>query len=204
MVLIPDYVKTDWVDDVTLVDEARMDHIEAGIDAATDAINALDVRVVAEEAQPDIPTVVNGQWIKGSGGAMVWSAIAIADVAGLQPALDAKEDDANKGVANGYAPLDSGSKVPVANLPPISSVDYENVWAAGTAYQAGDVVSHNGVDYLAVNPSTGSTPPAVAGVSGVTWEGAWAAPTAYQAGDIVAYGGRYWLAAAGSTGQTPA
>ena len=42
-----------------------------------------------------------------------------------------------------------------------TSVEYENVWAAGTAYQAGDVVEHNGVEYLAVNPSTGETPPAV-------------------------------------------
>jgi hypothetical protein len=33
--------------------------------------------------------------------------------------LDAKEDKNKKGVANGYAPLDSTSKVPLANLPPI-------------------------------------------------------------------------------------
>lgn len=31
--------------------------------------------------------------------------------------LTLKEDKANKGVANGYAPLDANSKVPVANLP---------------------------------------------------------------------------------------
>lgn len=29
-----------------------------------------------------------------------------------------KEDKANKGVANGYAPLDATGKIPVANLPP--------------------------------------------------------------------------------------
>lgn len=28
-----------------------------------------------------------------------------------------KEDKANKGVANGYAPLDANAKVPTANLP---------------------------------------------------------------------------------------
>jgi hypothetical protein len=31
--------------------------------------------------------------------------------------LALKEDKSNKGAASGYAPLDSGSKVPVANLP---------------------------------------------------------------------------------------
>lgn len=38
-------------------------------------------------------------------------------------------------------------------------IDYVGVWAAGTTYQPGQVVRHNGVDYLAVNPSIGQTPP---------------------------------------------
>jgi hypothetical protein len=41
-------------------------------------------------------------------------------------------------------------------------VEYENVWAVGTPYQAGDVVTHNGVNYLAVNDSTGVAPSAAA------------------------------------------
>ena len=39
-------------------------------------------------------------------------------------------------------------------------VDYEGAWAAGTQYAPGDVVTYQGVTYLAVNPSLGSTPPA--------------------------------------------
>ena len=42
--------------------------------------------------------------------------IAIGDVTGLTAALDAKEDDANKGATNGYAPLVSGT-VPSIYLP---------------------------------------------------------------------------------------
>jgi hypothetical protein len=42
---------------------------------------------------------------------------AQVDVIGLTAALAARELSANKGAANGYAPLDAGSKVPVANLP---------------------------------------------------------------------------------------
>lgn len=64
-----------------------------------------------------------------------------------------------EGAAGGYASLDSGGKVPSAQLPPISSIDYENVWAAGTPYLPGDVVEYNLTKYLAVNPSTGQTPP---------------------------------------------
>lgn len=37
-------------------------------------------------------------------------------------------------------------------------IQYENVYAPATAYQPGDVVSYGGVQYLAVNPSTGVTP----------------------------------------------
>ena len=40
-------------------------------------------------------------------------------------------------------------------------IDYVGNWVAGTAYQPGQVVRYNGVDYLAVNPSTGQTPPAL-------------------------------------------
>ena len=39
--------------------------------------------------------------------------------------LNAKEDKANKGVANGYAPLDANATVPVANLPDQASLDAE-------------------------------------------------------------------------------
>jgi len=39
-------------------------------------------------------------------------------------------------------------------------VDYIGTWSAAVPYKAGDVVTHGGRDYLAVNPSTGQTPPA--------------------------------------------
>jgi len=39
---------------------------------------------------PAIPSVVNGQWLKGASGAMVWAPITIADVDQLQTALDQK------------------------------------------------------------------------------------------------------------------
>ena len=39
--------------------------------------------------------------------------------------LSLKEDKPNKGVANGYAPLDANAKVPAANLPDTASLDAE-------------------------------------------------------------------------------
>ena len=44
----------------------------------------------------------------------------------------------------------------------VSVVDYVGAWAAGTTYSPGQVVRYQGNDYLAVNPSIGSTPPAPA------------------------------------------
>lgn len=78
----------------------------------------------------------------------------------LDTDIAARQVSSEKGAANGYAPLDAGSKVPLANLPPVSGVDYIGNWGAGTAYKRGDVVRYNGQDYLAVNDSTGVTPPA--------------------------------------------
>lgn len=50
-------------------------------------------------------------------------------------------------------------------------VDYVGAWAAGTTYQPGQVVRYNGVDYIAVNPSIGQTPPAQVSDTG------WLTPT---------------------------
>src|SRR5499427_7279019 len=158
MPLVPNYVPIDWVDGVTPVDEAKMDHLETNIDQHADAINALDTRLATEEAMPDIPTVVNGQWLKGSSGAMVWSAIAQADVTGLTAALNAKEATANKGAVNGYASLDSGGKVPSSQLPVSIDLRWAGTYAGATAYKEGDVVIYNGVSYMALRPTTGETP----------------------------------------------
>jgi hypothetical protein len=38
-------------------------------------------------------------------------------------------------------------------------IDYVGNWAAGVTYQPGQIVRYQGVDYLAVNPSTGQVPP---------------------------------------------
>lgn len=49
----------------------------------------------------------------------------------IQTQLNATEKTANKGQANGYASLDGGGKVPVAQLPS-SVMTYEGVWNAST------------------------------------------------------------------------
>lgn len=43
-------------------------------------------------------------------------------------------------------------------------IDYIGAWSAGVTYQPGQIVRYNGVDYLAVNPSLGQTPPAAQGI----------------------------------------
>ena len=109
---MPDYTPTDWVDNVTPVNASNMDKLEGGVDANAAAIDANTAAIATINAKPQIPTpVVNGQWIKGSGGALVWSAVVIADVTGLQTALDAKVDDTEKGAVSGVATLDSASRV---------------------------------------------------------------------------------------------
>lgn len=208
-----DYVPTDWVNNVTPVDDVRMDHLEAGVDQAV-------------AGNP--PVVVNGNWLAGVGGAQVWTPL---EVIGTQIGVTAADMDfawtggASHGVyvatnagggsirSYGAGPKDGSRLVirngstsctlkhnlaggtglklylagatdlvlptnavvefiqngtfwfQVAQVPPVAAVasariDYENAWAVGTPYQAGDVVRYNNVDYLAVNDSTGQTPPA--------------------------------------------
>lgn len=169
MTLVPDYVPTDWVDGVTPVNEARMDNLDQAVDSHANAINALDTRLTAEEAMPDVPTVVNGKWLKGVSGAMVWTDIAIADVANLQTTLNGKQDTSAKGAVNGYASLDSGGKVPTTQLPNAIDLRWAGTYAGATAYKEGDVVIYNGVSYMALRPTTGETPlPWSTGAGGLT------------------------------------
>jgi Carbohydrate-binding module family 5/12 len=95
-------------------------------------------------------------WVDG----VTWVNAANLEI--MEADIAAKQVSADKGAANGYAPLDASSKVPLVNLPPVSGVDYIGTWGAGVAYKKGDVVTYQGKDYMAVNDSTGVTPPAAA------------------------------------------
>lgn len=90
-----------------------------------------------------------------------------AEAAGIS-ALNAKEDKASKGIANGYASLDASTKVPAAQLP--SYVDdvlefanlaaFPATGATGIIYVAldtGKIYRWSGSAYIEISPSPGST-----------------------------------------------
>ncbi|RUX99704.1 hypothetical protein EOA25_25565, partial [Mesorhizobium sp. M2A.F.Ca.ET.040.01.1.1] len=58
----------------------------------------------------------------------------ISETTGLQAALDAKQDESEKGNANGYASLGPDGKVPAAQLPSalFGSLNYQGDWNANT------------------------------------------------------------------------
>jgi len=183
---MPDYTPTDWVDNVTPVNASNMDKLEGGVDVNAAAIDALDVRIDTLEARPVTPAVVNGSWIKGVGGAMVWSTIQASDVGGLTTLLDAKVDDTEKAAVNGVATLNSSSRVVQQHaldrlwaagqvegtVPTVrsgvavweatvagSDLSFRDEWDNVTQYKDGDIVVYNGVLYMAVEASEIGTPP---------------------------------------------
>lgn len=92
----------------------------------------------------------------------------ISAVVGLQTALDAKENSANKGVAGGYAPLDGSALVPSSYLPSYVDdvLEYANLGsfpATGTtgkiyvALDTNKVYRWGGSSYVEISPSPGST-----------------------------------------------
>jgi hypothetical protein len=104
-----------------------MKHIEDGL-VALDLVSA--------------PPAVDGQWLKGVGGAAVWAGITQADVQGLTAALAAKQATSEKAQVNGYPSLDATGKVPAAQLPPTAYpayTAYTPTWSAsGTAPAIGN------------------------------------------------------------------
>lgn len=63
-----------------------------------------------------------------------------AELSEISTAIASKEDASNKGVANGYAPLDSSILVPVANLPASTALQ------KGAVELATDLEAYTGVD----------------------------------------------------------
>ena len=154
------YTPTDWVDNVTPVNAANMDHIEAGLDAATDTAEAAETQAAtaqttANAAQAAANAAIAKAIVDAKGDIIAASA---ADTPVRVPlGSDGQVLVARPALANGLA----WEPAPASG----SSIEYENAWAAGTPYTPGDVVIHNGIEYLAVNPSTGVTPPTATGAS---------------------------------------
>jgi len=132
--------------------------------AARLGIGADGLALVADSASP-----LGLKWATVSGG---------GGGGGIPPEiLDAKGDLIVAAAADTPARLavgpngqiliaDTASPAGVKWGPAPAGIDYEGPWAAGTAYTPGDVVNHNGVEYLAVNPSTGQEPPEASGGGG--------------------------------------
>ena len=84
---------------------------------------------------------------------------------------------------------------------------FEGVYASGTAYQPGDVVSYGGVAYLCILTSTGNVPTNATYWStiadGIQFEGVWSGSTDYQENDVVTYGSNVYIAKRDTTNDAP-
>lgn len=96
---------------------------------ALDAVTDVKVAAGAAIAQSKIANLTSDL----AGKASTSHTHAIADVTNLQTSLDAKVDDTEKGAASGVATLDSGTKVPVTQLPDATTT------AKGIVQLAGDL-----------------------------------------------------------------
>ena len=83
--------------------------------------------IVGGSSGTPIPAVVNGQWVKGVGGAAVWAAITPADVAGV-------EVTAHKDTNGGYVGRDGSG----------------NIVIPGNTYLAGTLVANTNALYSSV------------------------------------------------------
>src|SRR5262252_5069532 len=79
--------------------------------------------------------------------------------------MNALQQKVEKAAANGYASLDSGGKVPLAQLPPVGAdLIYDGDFAAGPTYKDGEIVvyqdaSGNKVAYMCTSPTTNAPTP---------------------------------------------
>jgi hypothetical protein len=119
--------------------KAALDEIDQGVDDLNTlsgvAKNVTDLGVMPGSTVSDNTTIQNA-------------------VSEIDSELDNKEDTANKGANNGYAPLDGGGKVPAANLPS-TLMSYLGNWVASTNTPTlADGVGTNGDVYKATDSGT--------------------------------------------------
>ncbi|RWD71651.1 hypothetical protein [Mesorhizobium sp.] len=90
------------------------------------------LRLIAALSAIDVD--VAGLLVSVAQRAMLVHSHVIADTTGLQAALDAKQDESEKGNANGYASLGADGKVPAAQLPAalFGAMSYQGTWNANT------------------------------------------------------------------------
>jgi len=112
-------------------------------------LDAVDVTIASTVT--GLPAVVNGQWVKGSGGVPVWAAITEADVTNLVTDLAAKQATSAKGAANGYASLDAGTKVPVAQIPNTLLAGYQYTLTPVTTTSTSTATSEAGAGSVVVS-----------------------------------------------------
>jgi hypothetical protein len=143
-------VSTTYVDGTTPLDAAHMNALQQKVEkAAANGYPSLDAAGKVPVAQlPGAGTlpspVVNGQWIKGVGGAAVWQPIAAADLP--------------VGVANGVAGLDAGGQVPLAQLHAVGSSPSASITAANT-----DITPTTTVTQFTIYPNGGGSVRSIVG-----------------------------------------
>lgn len=91
------------------------------------------------------------------GAAPISHAHPQTDISGLTAQLSAKQDASDKGIANGYAPLDSSGKVPTSNLPTISGGGVTTLDGLSdvtvTSPAIGNTLRYNGSQFINVSLS---------------------------------------------------
>ena len=111
--------------------DTRLTTAEGNITSNDGDISALDGRLTTAEAG----IFVNDQDITNLNTRLTTAEGNItsndSDISALQ---SGKQDISEKNQANGYAPLDGGAKVPIANLPDsvVGQVEYQGTWNAST------------------------------------------------------------------------
>lgn len=84
---------------------------------------------------------------------------------------------------------------------------FEGVYANGTAYQPGDVVTYGGLGYICILTTTGNLPTNATYwstiVDGIQYEGAWSSGTNYQENDVVTYGTNVYIALRDTIADNP-
>ena len=92
-----------------------------------------------------------------------------APINALETAIDLKQDSDEKGVANGYASLDASGKVPSSQLPsPGASALDDLTDVAITSPASGQVIRHNGTQFVNAALAAGDLPAHTHAIADVT------------------------------------
>lgn len=116
-----------------------------------------------------------------------------------QPGIPGSGTGGGSTIIGPPGPMGSPGPPGGSGAPGVAGIVWRGVWNVLTAYVIDDGIFYQGNSYVAISPSTGSTPPSgawsiIAQAGSPVWKGVWSSSITYNVNEAISFGGSSYVA----------